>query len=95
MLFNQAHHAEQAGAVAVVIVNDSNDYFVMTDDGSGRAVRIHSFLISKSDGDQLKQLLPCSPTLSNSNLCSRDSSARVQVAFGLGFQVRENYPGFL
>jgi hypothetical protein len=93
VLINQAHHAEQAGAVAVVIVNDSNDYFVMTDDGSGRAVRIHSFLISKSDGDQLKQLLPCSPTLSNS--CSRDSGARVQVAFGLGVQVRENYPRFL
>ena len=90
----QAAHAEQAGAVAIVIVNDSNDYFIMTDDGSGRMVKIHSFLISKSDGDQLKLALPCTSSSSSSS-CSRDPSAKVLIGFGLDFHVRDNYVSFL
>ncbi len=74
-------------------MNDSNDYFIMTDDGSGRVVKLHSFLVSKSDGDQLKQYLPCSGT-SRPDPCSKDEGASLKIGFGLGINVRANY-GFL
>ena len=95
MPYLQATYAEQAGAVAAVIVNDSNDYFIMTDDGTGRIVKIHSFLISKSDGDQLKQALPCISGISQTDLCSRDPLAQVKISFGFEFHVRDNYVSFL
>ncbi len=78
----------------MIIVNDSNDYFIMTDDGSGRVVKLHSFLISKSDGDQLKQFLPCSSGASKPEPCSKDENASLRIGFGLGINVRANY-GFL
>jgi len=83
-------HAEQAGAIAVIIANDSNEYFIMTDDGTRRQVRLHSFLISKSDGDRIKSSLPC--TDGQTQLCDLDAAAgSVKIAFGLGFQTRAHY----
>jgi hypothetical protein len=66
----------------------------MTDDGSGRVVKLHSFLVSKSDGEQLKQYLPCSSGTSKPDPCSDDEEARLNIGFGLGINVRANY-GFL
>ncbi len=80
----QAKHGEQAGALGVLIVNDSNDFFIMTDDGSGRTVKTHTFLISQIEGTRIKSELPCSQ---NVQPCS-DTSRGVWVSFGLGFMNR-------
>ena len=85
----QAVHAEQAGAIAVIIANDSNEYFIMTDDGTRRQVRLHSFLISKADGDRLKASLPCNSGQATS--CDANAAGNLKVAFGLGFQTRAQY----
>lgn len=82
-------HAEQAGAIAVIIANDANEYFIMTDDGTKRQVSLHSFLISKSDGDKLKSSLPC--TNGQTEICNHDAVDSVRVTFGLGFQTRAHY----
>ena len=89
MLRVQAVHAEQAGAVAVIIANDSNEYFIMTDDGTKRQVQLHSFLISKADGDTLKSSLPCAS--GQSHLCDPEADRTVKIEFGLGFQTRAHY----
>ena len=90
----QAKHGEQAGAVALLIINDTNDYFVMTDDGSGRSVAIHAFLISWSDGDSIKRHLQCTPPggkareggpAVDAEFCSKGG---VTVEYGLGFNTR-------
>ena len=85
----QAVHAEQAGAIALIIANDSNEYFIMTDDGTRRQVHLHSFLISKADGDRIKSSLPCSG--GHAKLCDPNFVGSVQVSFGLGFQTRAHY----
>lgn len=85
----QAVHAEQAGAVAVIIANDTNEYFIMTDDGTKRQVSLHSFLISKADGDKIKSSLPC--THGQTQLCDPEAASGVKVTFGLGFQTRAHY----
>lgn len=82
----QTKHGEQAGAFATLIVNDADDYFVMTDDGSGRTVGIHAFLISRSDGEDIKRHLPCSQHAGN-NPCGTDE---VVAEFGLGFYTRHH-----
>jgi hypothetical protein len=82
-------HAEQAGAIAVIVANDSNDYFIMTDDGSKRQVRVHSFLISRLDADRIKASLPCPP--GQTQLCDPEAERNVKVMFGLGFQTRAHY----
>ena len=85
----KAVHAEQAGALAVIIANDSNEYFIMTDDGTKRQVKVHSFLIAKADADRIKSRLPCAPA--QATLCDPDASHSIRVAFGLGFQTRAHY----
>ena len=89
VLYAQAVHAEQAGAIALIIANDSNEYFIMTDDGTKRQVKLHSFLISKSDSDRIKTSLPC--TSRHKLICDPEATRGVQVAFGLGFQTRAHY----
>ncbi|EKX41472.1 hypothetical protein GUITHDRAFT_112443 [Guillardia theta CCMP2712] len=87
----KAIHAEQAGALAMIIVNDTNDYFIMTDDGTRRNVGLHSFLVSKADGDAIKAALPCSP--GQQTPCDSNSEG-VTVSYGLGFAVRAHYRSF-
>ncbi|KAJ1493905.1 hypothetical protein T484DRAFT_1878530 [Baffinella frigidus] len=55
----KAIHVQQSGALAMVVVNDSNESFIMTDDGTRRQLALHAFLISAADGARIKAHLPC------------------------------------
>jgi hypothetical protein len=87
---------EQAGGIGMLVTNDSDDYFIMTEDGSGRPVRMSSFLISKHDGDILKEALLCDKQGSHGGFgvgasgCDPDSKG-LYVAWGLGLQPRAHY----
>ncbi len=82
---------EQAGGIGMLVANDSNDYFVMTEDGTGRAVRMSSFLISKSDASLLKAELVCEGGFGQKGGACGSESKGLFVAWGLGFQTKAHY----
>jgi hypothetical protein len=48
------------GILAIIVDNkefEDPDRLIMSDDGTGKAVKIPSFLIGKSDGDKIKAAL--------------------------------------
>eukprot|EP00287_Rhodomonas_sp_CCMP768_P004171 CAMPEP_0196730580 /NCGR_PEP_ID=MMETSP1091-20130531/10604_1 /TAXON_ID=302021 /ORGANISM="Rhodomonas sp., Strain CCMP768" /LENGTH=170 /DNA_ID=CAMNT_0042073611 /DNA_START=143 /DNA_END=655 /DNA_ORIENTATION=+ len=92
----KAVHVEQAGGIGMLVANDSDDYFVMTEDGTGRGVRFSSFLISQSDANILKEELICDKdgALGGYGLrgggCNPEGKG-LYVAWGLGFQTRAHH----
>jgi hypothetical protein len=56
----KVRNIERAGGSLAVIIDDSFEDIskvIMSDDGTGKAVRIPSFLIGKTDGDKIKDAL--------------------------------------
>lgn len=74
-----------------MVVNDSDEYFIMTEDGTGRAAKIPSFLISKSDGDILKEVLVCDKSEDASSMACDPQSQGLYIGWGLNFQPRAHY----
>lgn len=58
---NKVLNIQKFGGILGIIVDDKEfedpDHLIMSDDGTGKAVRIPSFLIGKSDGDKIKEAL--------------------------------------
>lgn len=96
----QTKHGEQAGARALLIINDTDDYFVMSDDGSGNTVGIYAFLISWSDGDMMKRHIQCTPPGGKEKEGGAGVEAEfcrkggVTVEYGLGFNTRKMHDMF-
>jgi len=56
----KVRNIEKAGGSLAVIIDDSNNNvrdIIMSDDGTGAGIRIPSMLISKKDGQILKNFL--------------------------------------
>ncbi|MBS1251209.1 MAG: Minor extracellular protease vpr [Anaerolineales bacterium] len=54
----KVRNAQQAGAVAVIIVDDGRGLVGMADDGSGSDITIPSVMVSQGDGARIKGALP-------------------------------------
>jgi len=56
----KVRHAQDAGAIAVIIMDNINEdisKIVLSDDGNGAGIKIPSVMISKKDGDTIKQFI--------------------------------------